>query len=301
MENTAKTVRLALAAALGACALAAIPASAAGPTPAQIAAWNQPQAPFKIYGNTYYVGTKGITSVLITSDFGHVLIDGGTPQAAQQIAHNIEALGFKPTDVKAILNSHAHWDHLGGVAELQALTGAPVYLRRPSEEVLRTGKLTRSDPQYGLKAPAIAPAKLIWIVSDEQWLGVGSNRLQDFATPGHTPGGTTWVWDACEKDKCLKMVYADSLSPVSADHFKFSASKDYPQVLDDFALSFKRLESLPCDVLITPHPDQSQLFERIAKRPADDPGAIKEDGGCKRYAQGARAKLAERLATEKGS
>ena len=301
MENTARTLRLLLASTALAGALAAIPATAAGPSPAQIAEWNQPQAPFKIYGNTYYVGTKGITSVLVTSDYGHVLIDGGTPEAAKQIAKNIETLGFKPADVKAILNTHAHWDHMGGIAELQALTGAPVYLRRPSEEVLRTGKLTRSDPQFGLKAPAIAPAKTIWIVSDEQLLGVGSNRLQVYATPGHTPGGTTWTWDACDKDKCLKMVYADSLSPVSADSFRFSASKDYPQALADFEQSFKRLESLPCDVLITPHPDQSQFFERIAKRPADKPEAIKEEGGCKRYAQGARAKLAERLATEKGS
>jgi len=96
-------------------------------------------------------------------------------------------------------------------------------------------------------------------------------------------------------------VYADSLSPVSADTFKFSASKDYPQALADFELSFRTLESLPCDVLITPHPDQSQFFERIAKRPADKPEAIREEGGCKRYAQAARAKLAERLATEKGT
>jgi metallo-beta-lactamase class B len=300
MENTAKTLRRILVTTVVA-GLSCTTAGSAGPSAAQIAEWNAPQAPFKIYGNTYYVGTKGLTAILVTSDYGHVLIDGGTPEAAKQIAKNIETLGFKPGDVKAILNTHAHFDHAGGFAELQALTGAPVYLRRPSEQVVRVGKLTRSDPQYGLKAPAIPPVKLIWIVSDEQLLGVGSNRLQAFATPGHTPGGTTWTWDACEKDKCLKMVYADSLSPVSAEGFKFSAAKDYPTVLEDFELSFKRLESMPCDVLITPHPEQSQFFERIAKRPADTPTALKDEAGCKRYAADARATLAQRLAQEKGS
>ncbi|MEY4763163.1 MAG: beta-lactamase class [Pseudomonadota bacterium] len=274
---------------LGAGLAAPITAMCAGPTPAQIDEWGAPRAPFKIYGNTYYVGTKGITSILVTSDYGHTLIDGGTAEAVPQITRNIEVLGFRPTDIKAILNTHAHWDHAAGLSALQTLTGAPVYLRRPSEEVLRTGRLTRGDPQYGLKAPAIPPVKSIWIVSDEQLLGVGSNRFKVLATPGHTPGGTTWTWDACEKDKCRHIVYADSLSPVSAERFKFSASKDYPDALADFELSFSRLESMPCDVLLTPHPEQSQLFER----------ATQGVGGCKDYVQAARARLAERLATEK--
>jgi metallo-beta-lactamase class B len=261
--------------------------------------WTAPQAPFRIYGNTYYVGSKGLTSLLITSDFGHVLIDGGLPGSAAQIVASIEALGFKPTDVKAILNSHAHFDHAGGLAELQRLTGAPVYVRRPSEEVLRTGKLARSDPQFGLKAPAIPPVPTIWIVSDEQWLGVGSNRLRAFATPGHTPGGTTWTWDACVGDKCLRMVYADSLSPISAAKFRFTASKDYPTAMADFAQSLQRLEAMPCDVLITPHPEVSDLFARIAARSADQPESLKADGGCRQYAQAARLKIEQRVASER--
>lgn len=292
MESKARSVLVLILALLARVASAAPPA--VNPD------WSAPQAPFKIYGNTYYVGSKGLTSLLITSDFGHVLIDGGLPQNAKLIAANIQALGFKLTDVKAILNSHAHFDHAGGIAELQQLTGAPVYLRRPSEQVLRTGKLAPEDPQYGLKEPAIPPAKTIWILSDEQWLGIGSNRLQAFATAGHTPGGTSWAWDACESDKCLKVVYADSLSPVSADGFRFGASKSYPGVLADFEQSFTRLESMPCDLLITPHPEASGLFERLAKRVDGKPESLKDPGACKAYAQAARAKLAERLASEKG-
>lgn len=266
---------------------------------ATLAEWRAPHAPFKLYGNTYYVGTKGLTSILITSEYGHTLIDAGLPETAPLILKNIESLGFKPTDIKAILNTHAHVDHAGGFAAVQQVSSAPVYVRRPSESAIRTGKLPSNDPQARGTAPPIPPAKLVWIVSDEQLLGVGSNRFQAWATPGHTPGGTTWSWDACEKDKCLRIVYADSLSPASDDRFKFSASKDYPQVLDDFELSFKRLETMPCDVLVTPHPDQSQFFERVAKRPTDNPAALKDAEGCKRYAQAGRGRLAERLATEK--
>ena len=117
----------------------AAPLAQAAPAPlapldaARRAVMNTPQAPFKIYGNTYYVGTHGLTAVLITSDVGHVLIDGGLPESAPQIAANIATLGFKIGDVKAILNTHVHFDHAGGIAELQRLSGAAVYVRRPSE------------------------------------------------------------------------------------------------------------------------------------------------------------------------
>jgi metallo-beta-lactamase class B len=292
MENKARTVLLLLSALFAGAAGAAAP-------PAANPDWTAPQAPFKIYGNTYYVGSKGLTSLLITSEFGHVLLDGGLPENARQIAANIQALGFKLNEVKAILNSHAHRDHAGGIAELQRLTGAPVYVRRPSEAVLRTGKLVANDPQFGTKGADFPPAQTVWIVSDEQWLGVGSNRLQAFATAGHTPGGTTWTWEACEGTKCLHLVYADSLSPVSAKPFKFTASKAYPEALADFEQAFQRLEALPCDVLITPHPEASGFFERIAQRDAGKPETLKAEGGCKAYAQAARAKLAERVASEK--
>jgi metallo-beta-lactamase class B len=256
--------------------------------------WNAPQAPFKIFGNTYFVGTHGLTSVLITSDYGHVLIDGGLPESAASIAANIETLGFKVTDIKAILNSHAHFDHAGGIAELQKRSGAPAYARRPSNEVLRMGKLVSSDPQFSKKAPTIPTVSQVWVVSDDQLLGIGSIRLRALATPGHTPGGTTWTWESCEANKCLKMVYADSLTAVSADKFRFTGSV----AAKDLEESIAKIEGLACDVIITPHPEQSNLFERIQARPTDKPEAIKDDAGCKKFAQTARVGLQARLESE---
>jgi metallo-beta-lactamase class B len=268
---------------------------AAAPKAADRAKWNAPHKPFKIFGNTYYVGTDQLSSILITSDFGHVLIDGGLPESASVIKANIEALGFKLSDVKAILNSHVHPDHAGGIAELQRESGADAYALRPANDVLTSGKLGKDDPQAGTKNSNFPPVAHVWVVQDDQQLGIGSLRMHVVATPGHTPGGTTWTWDACEGSKCLKAVYADSLSPVSADKYRFT---DHPEVLQGFQKSFARIEALPCEVLLTPHPSMSKLFERLDTGKANTE-TIKDAEGCKKYVQEAREALNQRLEAEK--
>src|SRR5262245_59415103 len=109
--------------------------------------WNKPQKPFHIYGNTYYVGTEGLSAMLITSREGHILIDGTVPEAAKQIAKNIRTLGFHVEDVRLILNSHVHFDHAGGIAELQKLSGAAVAASPASSKVLLSGAVDKDDPQ----------------------------------------------------------------------------------------------------------------------------------------------------------
>lgn len=257
--------------------------------------WNDPHKPFQIYGNTYYVGTDQLSSILITSEFGHVLIDGGLPESAARIKASIEALGFKLTDVKAILNSHTHPDHAGGIAELQKGSGADVYALRPANEVLISGKAAADDPQAATKGSGIPKVSRVWVAQDDQQIGIGSIRMRAIATPGHTPGGTTWTWDACEGSKCLKAVYADSLSPVSSGKYRFS---DHPEVVQGFEKSYKRLEALPCELLLTPHPSQSQMFERLDKG-ATNTEAVKDADGCRKYVATAREALAQRLQMEK--
>src|SRR5262249_52481041 len=115
--------------------------------------WNAPQTPFRIYGNTYYVGPHGLSSILITSPAGHVLIDGGLPESVIQITANIRSLGFRVEDIKWIVNSHVHFDHAGGIAELQRLTGARVVASIWSANVMTKSGLGRDDPQYGVIPP----------------------------------------------------------------------------------------------------------------------------------------------------
>jgi metallo-beta-lactamase class B len=264
------------------------------------AEWNAPQRPFRIHGNSYYVGTHGLGAILVTSDSGHVLIDGGLPESAPLILENIRALGFRPEDVRLILNSHAHYDHGGGIAALQRATGATVAASRWSAPVLERGNSGPGDPQYGvlLSYPATAAVR---VLADGETVRVGPLALTAHATPGHTPGGTTWSWRACEAGRCLDLVYADSQTPVSADGFYFTRSQSYPTAIQDFERGFATLESLSCDVLVTPHPGVSGLWDRLAARERGNPDALVDREACRRYAATARQALARRVATERGA
>jgi metallo-beta-lactamase class B len=282
--------------------VAHVPTWAQSPTQApppckQCAEWNIPQDPLRIFGNTYYVGVRGLASILITSPQGHVLIDGGTAESAPKIAASVRALGFRMEDVKLILNSHVHHDHAGGIAELQRLSGATVAASEPTALVLKSGNLGPDDPQYGIGLP-IQTVATVKIVKDGEVLHVGPLSLTAHMTPGHTPGGTTWTWQSCEPNRCLNMVYADSLTPMSADTFRFSSSRTYPQARQDFAKSFATLSALPCDILLTPHPTVSSFWERLAKRENGDTNGFVDSTACKRYADDARASLQKRLQQE---
>lgn len=259
------------------------------------AEWNAPATPAHLYGHVYYVGTRGLSAILLTSDSGHVLIDAGLPESAEPIMAHIRALGFRVEDVKLIVNSHAHYDHAGGIAAIQRASGAMVAASPSSAAVFRTGMAGHDDPQYAiaLAFPAVTGTD-VRVFADGDTLRVGPIAVVAHFTPGHTPGGTSWSWRACEAAKCLDFVYADSQTPVSSDDFLFTRSTAYPTALEDFARGFAVLEQLKCDVLLTPHPSASQLWERIDARKLEDPQA------CRRYVAGARAALARRVAAESG-
>jgi metallo-beta-lactamase class B len=260
--------------------------------------WTRSQTPFKVYGNTYYVGTRALSSILITSDAGHVLIDGTVDESASQVAANIGKLGFKVEDVRLILNSHVHFDHAGGIAELQRLSGARVAASAASAHVLMTGHSGSDDPLFGEVRP-LAPVHSVQVIKEGQTLDVGSVRMTAHLTPGHTPGGTSWTWRSCEADRCLNMVYADSLSPIAGKHFKFSDNSSYPNVLQDFSTSFARLDTLPCDILLTPHPELSRVLQRLQRsQTRTDSNALADPTACHRYVEAARSSLARRIAQE---
>ena len=263
----------------------------------QRAQWNAPQAPFRVFGNTYYVGPHGLSSILITSSSGHVLIDGALPESAAMIVDNVRRLGFRIEDVKLILNSHAHYDHAGGLGELQRLSGARVAATLPSARVLQQGRSGPDDPQYGT-LPDMARIDQVEPVSDGQTLRVGSLELTAHATGGHTPGGTSWTWKSCENDRCVDVVYVDSVTAVSADGFAFTRSKEYPTALRDFEKSFAFLEATPCDLLLTPHPEASDLWGRLAKRDQGDRDALIDAGACRRFSEAARRRFRARIEAE---
>jgi metallo-beta-lactamase class B len=204
-------------------------------------------------------------------------------------------------DVKLILNSHAHYDHAGGIALVQRASGAAVAASPASARVLAAGASGPDDPQYG-EVPTFPAVRSVRVLADRETVRVGPIALTAHWTPGHTPGGTSWSWSSCEGERCLALVYADSQTPVSADGFSFTRSTTYPTALRDFARGHAVLDRLRCDVLLTPHPSASQLWERVAARTGGGGApALVDSGGCRRYAASARAQLARRVAVESGT
>lgn len=251
--------------------------------------YDDPAPPVRLFGNTYYVGTCGISAILVAGAEGDVLIDGGPQDAADLTEANLRRLGVRPHDVRVILASHAHYDHVGAIASLKQRLGALFYSTRAARGAVEHGTPPDADPQYDLHQ-GFPPIAVDRIVHDGQTIRVGTLGIKTVATPGHTPGGTSWTWRSCEQGRCVRVVYADSLSPVSADGYRFS---DHPAVVAQLRSSFARLRAISCDILITPHPGASDLFDRLAgKEPL-----IASDG-CARYAAAGEARLEERLRKE---
>lgn len=293
----ARTVAACAILVASACALPAPPVTAPTPQPASAWAaackdwdeWAKPAPPVRLYGNVYQVGTCGISAILVTGPKGHVLIDGATAEAAPGIAANIEALGFALRDVRLILHSHEHVDHVGGLAELQRRTGARVAASPRAAPVLASGRMADDDPQSGT-LDDYAPVRVDRLLADGEVVRVGPLALRAILTPGHSPGAMSWQWRSCDGADCRSIVYADSLSPVAPDSYRFS---DRPQAVAAFRASLDRIAAADCDILFTPHPSGSRMRDRLAgTEPIIDPSA------CADYARAARAKLDARLAKE---
>jgi metallo-beta-lactamase class B len=262
------------------------------------AEWNTPRQPFKVFGNTYYVGTMGLSSVIIAGDQGLILLDVALPQSAPLIDANVRALGFQTKDIKFILTSHAHYDHVGGVRSMQRFTGATVAGSARTVEALRLGHPTADDPQFGtdpsVRFPAITSS--VRAVKDGETLRLGHLAVTAHYTPGHTPGATSWTWQSCEGSKCLAIAYVDSLTSVSNDGFKYTAQ---PGLVDSFRKSLRTAGALPCDVLLTTHPSASGMDEKVKRRAATtgaDP--FVNAGACKALADTSLATLEKRVKDE---
>lgn len=263
------------------------------------AAWNAPQVPFRIFANTYYVGPHGLSSILIETQHGLVLIDGDLPESAARIESNIRTLGFRISDVRWILNSHAHGDHAGGIAELQHASGAQVIASASGAHAMSLGGADPADPQFGL-SPKYPAVQNVRIVHDGEVLDLGGVAITAHATPGHTPGSTSYTWRSCEGKNCLNMVYADSLTALTNATFHYTDSAAHPRSVEDFRHSIATVAALPCDILMTPHPDQSNFWDKVQRRQAGvRPDPMIDTGACRAYAATAAQHLDALLVKER--
>lgn len=260
--------------------------------------WNKPYEPFRVFGNTYYVGAAGVSAMLITDGGGSILLDGGLPQTAAVIDANIRRLGFKTEDVRLIVNSHAHYDHAGGIAALQRISGATVAASAPGKRAIEQGEPTSDDPQYGFgrAANAYPAVKSVRAVADGETLRVGDLAITARLTPGHTPGATTWTWRACDGPRCYDIVYADSLNAVSAPAFRFTST---PSLIETFRKSIAKIEALPCDIIISVHPSGTDMDGKVqTRRDKPSPDPFVNPNGCRAYARAAASGLDARIAEE---
>ncbi len=260
--------------------------------------WNTNREPFRVFGNTYYVGTGGLSSILITSDGGHVLLDGALPQSAALIDRNIRSLGFRTQDVRLIAVSHEHFDHVGGVAALQRVSGAIVAASQAGARALEQGGPLIDDPQYALadESTRYRRVRRVRVVANGEVLRVGPLTITAHYTPGHTPGSTTWTWRSCEGPRCVDVVYADSLNPVSAPGYKFT---QHPGAIEAFRNSIATVRDLPCDVLLSVHPGFSRLNQKFLRRSQNpDSNPFVDSAACRAYADTAAQSLERRIGNE---
>ena len=250
--------------------------------------WSDPAPPFYLFGNTYGVGTCGMNALLVVSDEGLVLVDAGTTEAAPIVAENIKRLGFALSDVKWIVNSHEHWDHAGGIGPLQKMTGAKVAALAEAKTALESGKHNPIDPQ-GDDHPPFDKIRVDRVLADGDTVKLGALTLTAHATPAHSPGSTSWTWQSCEGSACLTVTYADSASTISTDEYRFS---DHPDYVANVRHGLDKIGALDCDILVTPHPSASSVYERLAARTLVDSNA------CRTYSDKAKQAFDARLASE---
>lgn len=241
--------------------------------------WRQPIPPFRLADNTWYIGTQGLSVVLVKTPEGAVLIDGGMPQAAPMLLERLRALGVKPGELKYILSSHAHADHAGALSALKRGTGARLAASAESAVLLARGG--SDDIHYGddLTFPAVQTDR---ILMDGESVELGGMRLTAHFTPGHTPGSTSWTWTDRRDGKDVRIAYVDSLS---SPGYKLIGNARYPRIVDDYRRTFAVVRGLPCDLLLTPHPGASGWTPENAAAPHPEPMT------CREYADEAERNL----------
>lgn len=273
-------------------ALALAACAAPGLSPAS-AAKNQPQAPFRIAGDVYYVGASDVTSYLIVTPQGMILLDGGFAQTAPMIEKNIAALSFKLNDVKILLNGHAHPDHAGGLAQLKRDTGASFDAMEQEVQPLENagqGTFYRGDKHL------YDSIKVDRVLHDGDTVTLGSVTLTAHLTAGHTPGCTTWSMPVTDGGKPYSALFICQLTPPPD---QLLGNPLYPDAAKDYARTYQVLQALPCDVFLGEHGSAFDLkgkYARLQAYPQANP--FVDPAGCKAYLEQSRQVFEEQLKSE---
>lgn len=245
--------------------------------------WRQPVAPVRIADHTWHIGTADISALLVITDDGAILLDGGLPQAADMLLSHMQSLGVAPHDLELMLASHAHGDHVGPSAAIERATGATVVNSAESAWLMAHGG--SNDIHFG-DAILYPPVQTDRLVRDGGVVELGGMQLTAHAMPGHTPGSLAWTWTDTRDGVPVRIAYVDSLT---APGYQLVDNPRYPHLVEAYRGSFDTVRALPCDLLLTPHPGASGWNYADAASPHPHPTS------CREYADAAEAALDEQL------
>ena len=258
--------------------LLAIPTQTHSQYESIIKEWNKPFKPFQIIGNIYYVGTSSLACYIIKTKSGLILLDTALQESSPIVRANIEALGFKLKDIKIMISSHAHFDHVAGHADMKAATGAKVYATKADAEIMESGGQKGFHP---IK-PFYKPIKVDKILKDGEAVRLGEITMIAHLTPGHTEGNTAWSMVVEENGKKYNVVFTCSLSINPG--VKMVNNPTWAGVADAYAKSFATLKTLPCDVFLGPHAPFFAMEEKV-KRIGTQPNPFIDPQGLRNFVE----------------
>jgi metallo-beta-lactamase class B len=238
--------------------------------PTTKAEWSKPYEPFRIAGNLYYVGTYDLACYLITTPKGNILINTGLAASASQIKHNVEKLGFKFNDIKILLITHAHYDHVDALAEIKKMTGAKLMVNENDAAVLADGGI--SDYALGIYGRSFAPVKPDRLLHDHDTIRLGNMQLVMLQHPGHTKGASSYLFDVKDNKRTYKVLVANMPSIIIDK--KFSEVTTYPHIASDYAYTLANMKNLSFDIWLASHASQFNLHDKHHRGDAYNPVAF---------------------------
>jgi metallo-beta-lactamase class B len=276
-------------------ALGPAPQSPAPAPPAQDKAWFEPSEPFRIVGPIHYVGTRDLAVYLITTPAGHILIDGAMPPSAPLVEASIRKLGFKPEEIRLLLTTQAHVDHVGTMASFKKLSGARVAVMAQEDALLKSGG--RADYLFA-KVPSFHfdPVTADRLLKDGDTVSLGGVELTARLTPGHTPGCTTWLTTVEHGGRSYRVVFPGSTSVNPGT--RLVSSPSYPGIADDYRLALRTLESLPVDIWLPAHATFFDLEGKRARMAAEGVQAFVDPEGYRRRVAAQKANVEKLVAEE---
>jgi len=258
--------------------------------------WTRPFPPFRIIGNLYWVGSYDLSTYLITTPAGNILINTGVGDTANQIKASVEQLGFKLSDTKILTATHGHWDHVAGLAQLKKMTGARLIVSEPDKELFESGG--RADFRFGDDPGSrFDPVKVDATFKDNDTISLGGTVLTAHHHPGHTKGATSFTLDVPENGKTYRVVIANmgSINP----GVTVSGMPKYPGIGDDYARTFKAQKDMPIDIWLASHASQFKLHEKYKPGDPYNPDRFVDPKGFKAAVEGLEKTYREQLAKER--